>query len=126
MTSKPVVNTPVGSYAGFSRDITASGGSAVFACGESTAMLFHLIGNSVGHNATFEGTIDGTNWFLIGARRTDTGARLTVTGVVAGNTTLAYWMVPAGCTAIRVRATAHTSGTATWQCSFLDGPVPSP
>jgi hypothetical protein len=126
MPSKPVVTTPVGSYAGFSRDITAVAGTAVFACGESTAMLFHLVGNAVGHNATFEGTIDGTNWFLIGARRTDTGARLTVTGVVAGNTTLAYWMVPAGCTAARLRATAHTSGIATWQCSFLDGPVPSP
>lgn len=118
MTSKPTINTSVGNIEGVSQNITASAQSIVFPVGEDTGILLYLSGNSAGHNATFEGTVDGTNWFLIPAVRTDTFALLTTTGVVAGNLTFGLWLVAAGCAAFRVRSTAHTSGTATWTASY--------
>lgn len=118
MSGKPTITTPLGSIEGVSQNITALATSIVFPVGEDTGVLLHLTGNSVGHNATFEGTLDGTNWFLIPAVRTDTFALLTATGVVAGNLTYGLWLQAGGCAAFRIRSTAHSSGTATWTASY--------
>lgn len=118
MTAKPTISTPVGNIEGVIAAISGSGQSIVFPVGEDTGILLTLTGNSVGHNATFEGTTDGVHWFLLPTVRTDTFALQTATGTVAGDLAYGLWLVAAGCAAFRIRSTAHASGTATWTASY--------
>lgn len=79
-----------------------------------------VTGTFTGQNITFEVSYDSINgvtgtWTVVSAVRSNRSLTETTTGVIA--TGLAYsWMVPTlGATFLRVRATAHTSGTSTWR-----------
>lgn len=93
--------------------ITASGQSVAADVSRASNISVHIIGTFAGLNVTFEGSLDGTNWFGVQAVRTNAATIETTSGVVAN--TLAYaWELSVNAFGnFRVRATAWTSGTAT-------------
>jgi hypothetical protein len=86
-----------------------------------------------GHNVTFEGSIDSTTgtdgvWFGIQAVRSNANTIETATGALAATPAYAWEMSVNGLAFVRVRATAHTSGTATWKFqrgSYATEPIPA-
>lgn len=79
-----------------------------------------VTGTFAGHNVAFELSFDSTNgtdgaWVSVGAVRSNKAASETSSGVITTNPGYA-WIVPTlGAQYLRVRATAHSSGTATWR-----------
>lgn len=77
-------------------------------------------GTYTGHNVTFELSYDSTNgtdgnWIQMGAVRTNKSLAETTSGVIATGTSYG-WVVPTmGAQYIRVRSTAHSSGTTIWR-----------
>jgi hypothetical protein len=122
-----------GKYALVTGSITTNGGTVFCECSRGSNIIAHVVATSlVGHNATFEGSIDstdGTNgaWFAIDAKRTNANTVELVTGVLAATPAYAWELSVNGFNYIRVRATAHTSGTALWkfqQAPYATEPVP--
>jgi hypothetical protein len=113
--------------------ITASGQTAFIDCSRGSNIIAHMVATSlVGHNCTFEGSIDSTNgtdgaWFAIQAARTNANTPELTTGVLAATPAYGWELSVNGLKYIRVRATAHTSGTATWkfqQAPYATEPIP--
>jgi hypothetical protein len=122
-----------GKYALVTGSITLNGQTVFCECSRGSNIIAHVVATSlVGHNATFEGSIDstdGTNgaWFAIDAKRTNANTVELVTGVLAATPAYAWELSVNGFNYIRVRATAHTSGTALWkfqQAPYATEPVP--
>lgn len=120
-------------YALVTGTITASGQTVFCQCDRGSNIIAHMVATSlVGHNVTFEGSIDSTNgtdgaWFAIDAKRTNANTVELVTGVLAATPAYAWELSVNGFNFIRVRATAHTSGTATWkfqQAPYATEPIP--
>ena len=99
----------------------------------SNVMISMVATTLVGHNSTFEGSIDSTNgtdgnWFGIQVIRSNANTIELVTGVLAATPAYAWEASVNGLSFIRVRATAHTSGTATWKFqrgSYATEPIPA-
>lgn len=89
----------------------------------------YVTGTFVGHNVTFEGSIDGgTNWFAVQGVRTNANTIELVSGVLGAAPAYAWEFSVNALTNFRVRATAHTSGTANWrfnQGSYATEPIPA-
>jgi hypothetical protein len=133
-TGRLKVSTHPGSYDIVTGNITANGQTAVCPCSRGSNIIAHMVATSlVGHNATFEGSIDSTNgtdgaWFAIDAKRTNANTVELVTGVLAATPAYAWELSVNGFKYIRVRATAHTSGTAAWkfqQAPYATEPIPA-
>lgn len=79
-----------------------------------------VTGTFAGHNVTFELSYDSTNgtngnWVQISAVRSNRSLAETASGALSAAPAYS-WIIPTiGAQFIRVRATAHTSGTATWR-----------
>jgi len=96
--------------------ISAVGGAVTADCGEhgwSVAVL-HVTGTFAGHNVSFEGSVNGKDWFSIQATKTDSNAVQTATGKMNGDPGHAWRVNASGLSHVRVRCTQHTSGTANW------------
>lgn len=99
----------------------------------SNVMIAMVATTLVGHNSTFEGSIDSTNgtdgnWFGIQVIRSNANTIELTTGVLAATPAYAWEASVNGLSFIRVRATAHTSGTATWKFqrgSYATEPIPA-
>lgn len=99
----------------------------------SNVMIAMVATTLVGHNSTFEGSIDSTNgtdgnWFAIQVIRSNANTIELTTGVLAATPAYAWEASVNGLSFIRVRATAHTSGTATWKFqrgSYATEPIPA-
>lgn len=128
------VATKPASFAPVSGNITASGQTV--SCDVSRASNLMLMMNTsalAGHNVTFEGSIDSSNgtdgvWFGVQAIRTNANTIETATGALAATPAYAWEMSVNGLSFVRVRATAHTSGTATWKFqrgSYATEPIPA-
>lgn len=116
-------------------DITANGQTAVINVERVSNIVAHVVASGLsGHTAIFEASInstDGTNgnWFTVQGVRSN--ANTIETGVTTAiSATPAYsWEVSVnGYKWFRVRATAHTAGTASWTLSpapFATEPVPA-
>lgn len=99
----------------------------------SNVMVAMVAAALVGHNATFEGSLDSTdgangNWFAIQAVRTNANTIETATGVLAATPVYAWELSVNGLNWFRVRATAHTSGTATYYIqrgTYATEPIPA-
>lgn len=127
------VSSRPASYADTIGNITANA-QAVFAnVDRASNVTISMVATSlVGHNATFEYSNNSTNgvdgnWYVIQVARSNSNAADTTTGVLA--TTPAYgWEASVNAYKwVRVRATAHTSGTATYiikQGTYATEPVP--
>jgi hypothetical protein len=117
-----------------SGNITANAQTVFVNCSRGSNVIAHMVATSlVGHNASFEASIDSTNgtdgaWVTVDACRS--GAVNTIeaaTGVLAATPAYAWEISVNGYNWLRVRATAHTSGTATWkfqQAPYATEPAP--
>jgi hypothetical protein len=128
------VSTKPASFALVSSNITANAQTAFCDVSRASNVMLHMVAASlVGHNATFEGSIDSTNgtdgaWFAIQVIRTNANTIELTTGVLAATPAYAWEASVNGLSFVRVRATAHTSGTATWKFqrgSYATEPIPA-
>ena len=100
--------------------ITANGQNVAMQVGASGVVAVTMVAASlVGHNATFEVSIDSTNgtdgtWVAVQALRSNANTIETTTGVLAASPAYGWRVGVAGWNWFRIRATAHTSGTATY------------
>ncbi len=114
------VSTKPASYAAVTGSITANGQNVSIPCGRFGNIAASMVATSlVGHNVSFECSNNSTNgtdgnWYGVQAVRSNANTVETASGVLAA--TPAYmWHVNVGdYTYFRVRATAHTSGTAAY------------
>jgi hypothetical protein len=128
------VSTQPGLYDIVTGNITANAQTVFCRVDRASNVMLHMVAASlVGHNSTFEGSIDSTNgtdgaWFGIQAVRTNANTIETTTGVLAATPAYAWEASVNGLSFVRVRATAHTSGTATWKVqrgSYATEPIPA-
>lgn len=128
------VSTKPASFALVSGNITANAQTAFCdVTRASNVMVMMSTSSLAGHNVTFEGSIDSTNgtdgvWFGIQVVRTNANTIETTSGVLAATPAYAWEASVNGLSFIRVRATAHTSGTATWKFqrgSYATEPIPA-
>lgn len=127
------VATQPASYPIVSDSITANG-QIVWAKVDRASNVMLMMNTSalVGHNCAFEGSLDTTNgtdgvWFGVQAIRSNANTIENSTGVLAATPAYAWELSVNGLTGIRVRATAHTSGSATWKIqrgTYATEPVP--
>lgn len=129
----PVVTQPT-SMALVAGNITANAQTVFLDVRRVSNVMIHMVAASlVGHNVTFEGSIDSTTgsdgtWFGIQVVRSNANTIELTSGVLAATPAYGWEASVNGLSFIRVRATAHTSGTATWK--FLPGtyatePIPA-
>ena len=122
------------SYAPVAQSIIANGGIASIPCGRFGNISVSMVATSlVGHNVSFECSNNSTNgtdgnWYGVQAVRSNANTVEAASGVLAA--TPGYmWHVNVGdYTYFRVRATAHTSGTAAYTLkpgSFATEPIPA-
>jgi hypothetical protein len=129
------VSTQPGLYDLVEGNIT--GATQTVFCGVDRAsnVMLHVVANPSfgGHNCTFEGSIDSTNgtdgaWFVIQVVRSNANTIETTTGVLAATPAYAWEASVNGLSFVRVRATAHTTGTARWKIqrgSYATEPIPA-
>lgn len=122
------------SYPLITGNITANGQTVFLDCSRGSNVIAHMVATSlVGHNCTFEGSIDSTNgtdgaWFAIQAVRTNANTIELTTGTLAATPAYGWELSVNGLKYVRVRATAHTSGTAAWkfqQAPYATEPIPA-
>lgn len=128
------VATQPGSVASVTGNITANGQNVNIACGRFGNASVSMVATSlVGHNASFEAsnnTTDGTDgtWYQVQAVRSNAQTVEIASGVL-GATPVYMWHANVGDYLwFRVRATAHTSGTAAYILkpgSFATEPIPA-
>lgn len=122
------------SYPLVSGGIVAVNGAVACAVSRSSNVMVSMVAAALaGHNATFEGSLDSTNgvdgnWFAIQAVRTNANTIETATGVLAATPAYAWELSVNGLNWFRVRATAHTGGTATYNIqrgTYATEPIPA-
>lgn len=109
--------------------ITASAQTVSADVSSVSNVVAHVTGTFAGHNCTFEGSIDGgTTWVQIQGVRSNANTIEVTTGALAAAPVYAWEFSVNAFTNFRVRATAHTSGTATWRFtlgSYATEPTPA-
>jgi len=117
-----------GSQAATTGSITASAQNVSADVSRTSNITVYVTGTFAGHNCTFEGSIDsGTSWFAVQAIRTNANTIELVTGALSAAPAYAWELSVNGLTNFRVRATAHTSGTAVWRIQpapYATEPIP--
>lgn len=128
------VATQPASYALVSGSITASGQNVSCDVSRTSNVVAMMSTSSLsGHNCTFEGSLDSTNgtdgtWFALQAVRSNANTIEASTGALAATPTYAWELSVNACNYFRIRATAHTSGTATWKIqrgTYATEPIPA-
>lgn len=100
-------------------------------CDVTTAsnVMLYCTGAFVGSNVVFEGSLDGgANWFSLQAVRSNANIVENTTGVLSGPSGYAWELSVNGLTHFRVKASAFTSGTQTWQIvrgAYATEPIPA-
>ena len=111
----PTVTTPA-AVAAVTGNITAVAGTLAADVASASNVTMYVTGTFAGHNCTFEASIDGgTTWFGVQAVRTNANTIEATTGVLGAAPAYAWKLSVNSFTNVRVRATAHTSGTAAWR-----------
>lgn len=108
--------------------ITASAQTVAGDVSRVSNVVFHVSGTFAGHNVAFEASIDGTNWFAIQVVRSNANTIETTSGALSATPAYSWEASVNGYTNVRVRATAHTSGTASWRIqpgSYATEPIPA-
>lgn len=128
------VSTKPASFDLVTGNITASAQTVFCDVRRASNIQVHMVATSlVGHNSTFEGSIDSTNgtdgnWFAIQFLRSNANTIELTSGVLAATPAYGWEASVNGLSFVRVRATAHTSGTATWKFqrgSYATEPIPA-
>jgi hypothetical protein len=128
------VSTKPASFALVTGNITANAQTVFCDVSRASNVQIHMVATSlVGHNVTFEGSLDSTTgtdgaWFGIQVIRSNANTIELTSGVLAATPAYAWEASVNGLSFIRVRATAHTSGTANWKFqrgSYATEPIPA-
>lgn len=128
------VSTQPASYVDGSGNITASGQSVVLNVDRASNVTISMVATSlVGHNVTFEYSNNSTNgtdgnWYVIQVVRSNANTVETASGVLAATPVYGWEASVNAYKWIRVRATAHTSGTAAYiikQGTYATEPIPA-
>ena len=128
------VSTKPASFTLVTGNITANAQTVFCDVSRASNVMITMVATSlVGHNSTFEGSIDSTNgtdgnWFGIQVLRSNANTIELTTGVLAATPAYAWETSVNGLSFVRVRATAHTSGTANWKFqrgSYATEPIPA-
>lgn len=109
--------------------ITANAQTVAADVSRASNVMIAVTGTFTGVNLSFELSIDGgTTWFATQALRTNANIVEVTTGVIATSVAYAWELSVNGCTNVRVRATAFTSGTVNVRIlpgSFATEPIPA-
>jgi hypothetical protein len=128
------VSTMPGMYALVTGTITANAQTVFADVSRSSNVQIHMVATALSNsNVTFEGSIDSTTgsdgaWFAIQAVRSNANTIELTTGNLSATPAYAWEASVNGLSYFRVRATAHTSGTATWKIqrgSYATEPIPA-
>ena len=104
-----------GSQAAITGNITGNGQSVSGDVSRTSNITAYCTGTFSNVNCTFEGSIDGSNWFGIQAVRTNANTIETTTGALSAAPAYGWELSVNGLTNVRVRSTAFTSGTQAWR-----------
>lgn len=128
------VATQPGSVPAVSGQLMAAGQTVAIATGRIGTLSIALVGTGLaGHNSIFEFSNDSTdgsngNWKTVQAVRTDSNIIEPTTGVLAATPAYGWELNVSAYAWFRVRATAHTGGTAAYTLkpgAYASEPVPS-
>ena len=128
------VSTQPGTTAPTSGNITANGQALFVNVERASNLTVTMVATTlVGHNATFEYSNNSTNgtdgnWYGVQVVRSNANTVETVTGVLAATPVYGWEASVNGYKWFRVRATAHTSGTASYILqpgSYATEPIPA-
>ena len=109
-------------------NITGSAQTVVADVSRTSNITIYCTGTFAGANCTFEGSVDGTNYFGVQAVRTNANTIELTTGVLAAAPAYAWELSVNGLTNFRVRSTAFTSGTQVWRfqpAPYATEPIPA-
>lgn len=115
-------------------NITTNGGQAAINTSGMSLLSISMVATTlVGHNAVFEFSNDSTNgvngnWKTVQVVRTDSNTVETLTGVMTATPTYGWELNVSAYAWFRVRAIAHTSGSASYVLkpgSYATEPIPS-
>lgn len=127
------VSTQPASYADVVGSITAVNQTVVINCDRASNITITMVATTlVGHNASFEYSNNSTNgtdgnWYGVQVGRTNANTADLATGVLAATPAYGWEASVNAYKWFRVRATAHTSGTATYTLklgTYATEPVP--
>lgn len=127
------VSTQPASYGDTTGNITASAQTVFANVDRASNVSISMVATSlVGHNATFEYSNNSTNgtdgnWYVTQAALSNSNTAVTATGVLAATPAYGWEISVNAYKWVRVRATAHTSGTAAYiikQGTYATEPVP--
>lgn len=105
---------------------TATSKVALGLSGEAAIGVIVFSGTYTGVTVTFEGTNDGTNWFLLPVVATDTLQSIASSSLtLATNATKAVYFLAGTVQQVRVRATAWSTGTANVAINEMKGELPA-
>ncbi|MGW5267256.1 hypothetical protein ACWEQ4_01265 [Rhodococcus sp. NPDC003994] len=93
--------------------LASNGATVVADVSDASTALVSVGGGTAfaGVAFVFEGTVDGTNWFLINASRTSGNSAESAVSAISATPTYAWRVNVIGTTTMRVRATGFTSGS---------------
>ena len=109
-------------------NITANGQTVQIASDRTSNLMIYCTGTFSGSNCTFEGSLNGTNWFAVQAIRSNANTIELTTGVLGAAPAYAWEVSCNGMNFFRVRATAFVSGTQVWQLQpapYATEPIPA-
>lgn len=128
------VSTQPASYAVAAGNITASGQTVFLNVERASNVTISMVATSLtGHNATFEYSPNSTNgtdgnWYGVQAARSNANTVDTTTGVLTATPAYGWELSVNAYKWIRVRATAHTGGTAAYTITpgaYATEPIPA-
>jgi hypothetical protein len=128
------VSTKPASYSQITGNITANAQTVFANVARASNVVITMVATSlVGHNSIFEVSNDSTNgtdgnWVQMQAIRSNANTIETTTGVLAATPVYGWEVSVNGYNWLRVRATAHTSGTAAYRMqpgSYATEPIPA-
>jgi hypothetical protein len=129
------VSSKPASYAQVSGPIAAVNGQVAIDCSRVSNIVLQMVVPTAvaGHNCSFEASLNSSNgtdgnWIAIQAIRSNANTIETATGVLAATPVYGWECSVNGYKWFRVRATAHTSGSATWvvqPAPFATEPIPA-
>jgi hypothetical protein len=108
--------------------ITSNGDTVEVNVQRYSNVMAYCTGTFSSINCTFEGSLDGTNWFQVQAVRSNANTIATTTGSLSAAPTYAFELSVNALHSFRVRATSYTSGTQTWTIvpgTYATEPIPA-
>ena len=122
------VSAQPASIAVYTDNITSNGDTVSYDVSRHSNITIYCTGTFSTVNVTFEGSIDGTNWFGVQGVRTNANTVETTTGNLSAAPAYAWELSVNALKNFRVRATAFTSGTQVWTFqagSYATEPIPA-